>query len=399
MAWLDGLRAVAVLLVVYAHFTHYAFRDVRAATTDWINPGPAGVMIFFLVSGYIIPASLERHGDLRRFWVSRLFRLMPLYVVVCGAVLAAGLAPDLDRTALAAHLTMLPFLLGVGLVTPVIWTLSYEMAFYLLVSGLFAVRLRRADGAVAIVLAVAAVASAPLVPAGVRPVVTVSLLLAAGLLAVAGRRRWAVVAGGLVLGGVAAVLLATNQDLSHRWDGLLIIAVMFTGTLIHRADHGRASWWQVGMVGTIVAGCLLANWFAELRSLNALTPQYMTRSVITVLVIAGAFAVGMLTRHRRTPRWLAFVGVLSYSIYLVHYVVIQALRPLLLRLGDHVAVGVAYLALVLGISWLTYRWIELPFQKLGHRLVGGRRVVPSAPDVPDTESLVETGGREREAVR
>jgi peptidoglycan/LPS O-acetylase OafA/YrhL len=41
---------------------------------QWFDPGTYGVMVFFLVSGYIILASLERSGSVRRFWVSRLFR-------------------------------------------------------------------------------------------------------------------------------------------------------------------------------------------------------------------------------------------------------------------------------------------------------------------------------------
>jgi len=81
MAWLDALRAIAALLVVYAHLSRFLFRDARAFTSEWLHAGPAGVMLFFLVSGYIIPASLERHGSLRAFWISRGCRLFPLYVV------------------------------------------------------------------------------------------------------------------------------------------------------------------------------------------------------------------------------------------------------------------------------------------------------------------------------
>jgi peptidoglycan/LPS O-acetylase OafA/YrhL len=36
-----------------------------------------GVFVFFLVSGYIVPASLERKGSVHGFWVSRVFRLYP----------------------------------------------------------------------------------------------------------------------------------------------------------------------------------------------------------------------------------------------------------------------------------------------------------------------------------
>src|SRR5689334_13222473 len=91
LAWLDGLRAVAVLLVLYAHVSRYVLTDVRAFTSEWLHAGPAGVMLFFLVSGYIIPASLERHGSLRRFWVGRAGRLIPLYALVTVAVVLLGL--------------------------------------------------------------------------------------------------------------------------------------------------------------------------------------------------------------------------------------------------------------------------------------------------------------------
>jgi peptidoglycan/LPS O-acetylase OafA/YrhL len=376
MAWLDGLRAIAVLLVVYAHLSHYEFRAARAVTADWLNAGTAGVMLFFLVSGYIIPASLDRHGSPRRFWISRLFRLLPLYLLVCAVVLATGLAPELDGRAVLAHVMMLPLFLAVPLATPVLWTLSYEMAFYLLVTALFVLRLRRFDAPVAIGLAVLAVITAPLVSQGVQPVVTVAVVLVAGLIAVSSRRRWLEVTGGVLLGGTAVVLLALNQDQSHRWDGLLILAVMFTGTLIHRADHGRAPWWQVAVTGTVVSAALLVNWFAELRSLDALTPGYVARSLITLAVIGGVFALGMLTRRRRTPRPLAWIGLVSYSVYLVHYVLIQLSAPLLTRLGDHWAYGIAFVAAVLGISWLTYRWVELPAQRLGRRLSGPRPALP-----------------------
>jgi len=386
MAWLDGLRAVAVLLVVYAHLSRYLFRGAREFSSEWLHAGTAGVMLFFLVSGYIIPASLERHGSLRSFWVSRLCRLFPLYLAVTALVLglgAGGLVP-LDpyltahpTTAAIAHATMLPHLLGVPLVTPLFWTLTFEMAFYLLVSALFAVRRPRAGGLLAVVLAGAAVLTAPLAPrllsATQALTVGVAAALTLGLAAVTSGRRWAVTAGGLLLGGIAVTLLVVNQDPAHVWDGLLVIAVMFVGTTIYRAEHGQTGWWQAGLTAVVVGAALLANWFAELASYGALTPQYRARAVLTLLVFGGAFAIGMLTRRRRTPRLLAWLGLVSYSIYLVHYVLIQLLRPLLAYLGERLPapaelpVVAAYLALLLGICWLTHRFVELPGQRLGRR--------------------------------
>ncbi|GIE74799.1 hypothetical protein Aph02nite_07490 [Actinoplanes philippinensis] len=364
MAWLDGLRAVAVLLVVYAHLTRFVFTDLRAVTGEWLHAGPAGVMLFFLVSGYIIPASLERHGDLRAFWRSRVRRLFPLYLAAI-AVLAVAHPPADPLATAVGHATMLPFLAGVPLITAVFWTLSFEMAFYLLVTTLFTVRATRSI-LPPVVLALAGAATTPLVPLrfGEVPVVTAAVL-ALGLAGAVSGRRWAEVAGGLLLGGLALALLLFNMDPAHAHDGLLIVAVMFTGTVIHRADHGRTSWWRAGAVITVVAGSLLFAWIGELATLHALTPRYIARSVITLLVFGGSFAAGMLLRHRHTPAWLARIGVISYSVYLVHYALIELGRPLLSADVPDPVIAAGYLAAVFGISWLTHRYIEVPGQRLG----------------------------------
>ncbi|MDY7083874.1 MAG: acyltransferase [Actinomycetota bacterium] len=359
MAWLDGLRAVAVLLVLYAHLSRYVLTDVRAVSSEWLHAGQAGVMLFFLVSGYIIPASLERHGNLRRFWAGRAGRLLPLYVAVTVAVVVLGLYRTADpATAAVAHATMLPFLLGEPQANPVFWTLAFEMVFYLLVTALFAVRLHRADAVTAVLLAVAGVLSAPLA-LRTLPTPYAVLVLVAGLAAVLSGRRRVVIAGAVVLGVLALALTVTGAAPSHAWDGLLILAVMFTGTTIYRADAGQTGWWPVAVAAPVVAAALVLNWFAELVSLDALTPRYMARSLITLLVFAGAFAVGMLTRRWRTPAWLATIGVISYSVYLTHYVLLLVMRPVL----GHDAVAVAYVAVVLIVSKVTHRYLELPGQR------------------------------------
>ncbi|BCY07877.1 acyltransferase [Actinoplanes sp. L3-i22] len=371
--WLDGLRAVAVLLVLYAHLTRYVFTDLRAVTGEWLHAGPAGVMLFFLVSGYIIPASLERHGDLRAFWISRALRLYPMYLVAIAAVVAlGGYSSSQPVTAAVGHMTMLPFLLDVPLVTAVLWTLSYEMAFYLLVTSLFTVRLHRASGPIAVLLAVLGVATAPLagpVPGLVWPVTAVIVI---GLGLVVSRRRVAVVAGGVLLGGLVVTLLAIGQDPAHGWDGLLVVAVMFTGTAIYRADRGQTGWWPAILAIVLVGTALLVNWVAELHSLGAVTPTYVARSVITLLTFGGAFAIGRLSRERRTPGWLSLIGVWSYSIYLVHYVLIQIGHQFLESGLPDPLVAAGYLAAVLGISWLTHRYVEVPTQRLGRRFRAGR---------------------------
>ncbi|MEV6350323.1 acyltransferase [Actinoplanes sp. NPDC051851] len=379
LGWLDALRAVAVLLVIYAHLSRYVFTGLRALTAEWLNAGVAGVMLFFLVSGYIIPASLERHGSLRAFWTSRIFRLYPMYLVAIAAMVLFDGA-SLSVSDALSHGTMLPFLLGTPLITAVLWTLTYEMAFYLLVTALFTFRLHRWDGIVSAGLAGLALLTAPLSLRYAVPAPVVLLLLLVGLTAVVSGRRAVVIAGGLLLGGLTATLLAIGQDPAHAWDGLLILSVMFLGTTIYRADVGQTSWWQPAIVGSVVAVALIINWFRQLASLNGLIFRYEARALITLAVFGGAFAVGMLTRRRPAPRWLARIGVLSYSVYLVHYVLIELFHGFLSDgpLPDAVR-ATAYLTAVLGLSWLTHRYVELPAQRLGKRLTTAPAPATTAP--------------------
>ncbi|GAA3090486.1 acyltransferase family protein [Nonomuraea salmonea] len=126
----------------------------------WLRPtafnlGVYGVLVFFLVSGYIIPASLERHGDVRAFWIGRFFRLYPLYLAMIVLVLVlAWWIPvraevPRDLSSVAAHATMLMDAVGTAGVLNTMWTLSYEMVFYLLAAALFTVGVRDRWGAAA----------------------------------------------------------------------------------------------------------------------------------------------------------------------------------------------------------------------------------------------------------
>ncbi len=156
------------------------------------------------------------------------------------------------------------------------------------------------------------------------------------------------------------------------WDGLLIIAIMFTGTAIYRADHWLTSWWWAAVVATMVAGALLTAWFAELDAVAQQPGRYRLRAVITVVVICALFAVGMATRRTAVSRSLAWLGLVSYSVYLTHFTLLQVFRPVFDAAGRwpeiaKIFVAGVFLALLAGCCWATHRFIELPGQRLGRR--------------------------------
>jgi peptidoglycan/LPS O-acetylase OafA/YrhL len=131
--------------VVFDHLTYSVFQPVRDSVYHWFDPGQYGVFVFFLVSGYIVPASLERKGSVRGFWVSRVFRLYPLYLFALSAMIvlwASGIGSlsgmDSDAvTSSFADVFMLQSVLWAPTVPNVVWSLAYEMVFYLMLTALF----------------------------------------------------------------------------------------------------------------------------------------------------------------------------------------------------------------------------------------------------------------------
>ena len=172
LAWLDALRGFAALCVVFDHGSTLLLLPARSFLYHWLNFGQYGVFVFFLVSGYIVPASLERKGSLRAFWTSRGFRLYPMYA---AAIVLAAIAywnrfgtirgaEHHPLQSVTSWLLMLPNLLTGPNVPNVTWTLSYEMVFYLLLAGLFSWRIHARSSSYALTFAVGAVALGGILP-------------------------------------------------------------------------------------------------------------------------------------------------------------------------------------------------------------------------------------------
>jgi peptidoglycan/LPS O-acetylase OafA/YrhL len=397
LAWLDLLRGLAALVVALHHATQYFTPRWRAGMTEWFDPGLYGVLVFFLVSGYIVPASLERHGRVRSFWIGRLMRIHPLLTVACCVTLlpfllgARGLRAGLEAynpaTAVAAHLTMLQDVLGVPNVINVLWTLSYEMLFYLLVVALFVTGAHRRSAPVAVGLVVAAFLAGGLLPiaalstrAGTGPVVVLTLVvLLAAIAAAVSPHRGLSRAGG-VAGGVLALVLAGVNGRLGPWEGLVILAVMFTGTAIYRAEHGQIGRRTAVLTCALVlAGALAAGErYAQPGMTSAQAGAFRVYWAGSVLLAALTFAAGWLLRHRRIPKWLSGLGVISFSLYVLH--------PVLLMLADQFGVIpdhddvirlVVFVAVLVTVSRVTYQYVEVPFQRLGRRMTN--RPAPPPP--------------------
>lgn len=412
LAWLDALRGLAALAVVFDHLMFGMLGPVKSYVTPWFAPGLYGVFVFFLISGYIVPASLERKDSVRAFWVSRVFRLYPIYVVaIVGLVLltwagvgSLGGAGQHPENSALGQLLMMPAVLHVPDVPYTAWTLSYEMVFYLVLTGLFVTRAHRRSGVsagFALALAALAFAVGPLLPEaalshsllGTRRVALLADALIVGGIALAMTRPRPAKVAGASVAALTALALAFGNGTRNPGEGLTILALMFTGTLIYRAEHGQIGKWKAFAAVLAVFALTVASGIR--RSLlwhhSGPAAAAFQHRWASALVLAGlTFAVGMALRHKRVPSFLAWLGLISYSVYLLHPLFLGVFQRLPGDIPGHVyaahTVGaLAFVAVVLVFSGLSYRYIEAPAQRLGARLGrrldgGGGRRPPARPE-------------------
>ena len=126
---IDGLRAIAVLSVIFFH-----------AGLDAIPGGYLGVDIFFVISGFIICFVADDRRPAEFMW-DRIARVVPLYwLLTLAATAVAFIDPSLFKSTIAdpalvlQSLLFIPFVKANLTMQPVLfvgWTLNYEMFFYL----------------------------------------------------------------------------------------------------------------------------------------------------------------------------------------------------------------------------------------------------------------------------
>jgi peptidoglycan/LPS O-acetylase OafA/YrhL len=410
MAWLDALRGLAAVMVALFHLSPYVIgMPHHLLIYQHFDLGKYGVLLFFLVSGYVIPMSLERHGSLRRFWIGRLFRIYPAYlftVAVVVLLIVAGLGDphpglrDEPVTGGLAQITMLQDLVGVsGMITP-FWTLSFEMAFYLIVAGLFAWNLHRLSAWWAAGTALTAVLAGPTLPdallggtPGRRCVLAAVLVVvvAASLAAYLHGRRSPVLAAGAAGIGLA-VLPAVNGHATGwvvataSWQALLMLSVMFAGTVVYRLQHGEIRRGSAVAALTVVSlACALTG------RLHTGRPEELVRWSAVTLAVVITFALGFALRERRMPAALTWLGTVSFSVYLLHVVVLGLLKQIVpVETAGPVLFGLLFAAGTLLASWLTHRFVEQPGQTLGRRLQRRAGIV-LGPEEPLRGSVATEG--------
>jgi peptidoglycan/LPS O-acetylase OafA/YrhL len=394
LEWLDALRGFAALCVVFNHFGYFIPSRINSPVYNWINPGDYGVFVFFIISGYIVPASLERRGSVRTFWVSRVFRLYPLYLLAVGAALVLatmhigslrGEGAD-PVTSILSQLLMLSNVLSGENLPNVVWSLSYEMIFYLLLTALFMAGIHRRSSRYALAFAVAALALGGLLPQAYLNslwspgfvALIADIVVLTGLALAVALRGMPRLAGATLAAMTGLTLLAFNGTWLFPWEALSILALMFTGTMLFRAEQGQYPWRKAIPISAAVLGMSIAAgiWHHHPGS-NAHANFIWDRAYFMSMFVAGlTFAAGMSLRHLRWPRALAWLGLISYSMYLLHPVLIDIYRRLPWTSHNpfwpQIGVDALFVAIVIAVSSVTYLLVERPMQEIGRRV--GRRL-------------------------
>jgi peptidoglycan/LPS O-acetylase OafA/YrhL len=344
---LDGLRAVAVLMVLAFH-----------AGLPWAVGGFLGVDVFFVLSGFLITRLLleERGGTgsiaVLRFYGRRALRLFPALVALLLAACACALlwleAPQRDwvlRDLWTSAAYQINWWRVFAPRNPLAlspldhtWSLAIEEQFYLLWPVSLAA-LARLGGPRAVALGAAAGALG-------------SALLRALLWESAGLTR-------------------TYFGLDTHADGLLVGAAFAAATL--SALPAQAP--RRGALRAIGPAALLlvvgSAGFVRLEAAALHMAGYVAFALLVVMVIADVLEGGLMARVLAAPP-LVWIGRVSYGLYLWHWPVWWTLRFGAPSLGAGATLAI-YVAASFTLAALSHRLIERPALRIKDRLAPAAR--------------------------
>ncbi len=328
---IDGLRALAVAMVLLFHF------DIG------LSGGYVGVDVFFVISGYLITQIIDRDVaagkfSYLKFWERRIRRLLPALAVMSVAVLLAGyliLVPndfqELGQGLLAMAVGLANvhywheagYFDGPSELKPLLhtWSLAVEEQFYL-VMPLFLIgvhRLFRNRSLAIMVLLACASLLWSVIGTPIYPVASFFLLPA---------RAWE-----LLLGGIAAECvnrITIERRTATTWSVIGIAAILWSGFAYSET--------------TVFPG------------IAATVPCFGA----AILIVVGANHSTFVSKILAFPS-VVFVGKISYSLYLWHWPIIVFAKYL-----HPTAYSTPELVLLMGLAVvmgaLSWRFVETPFR-------------------------------------
>lgn len=344
----DGLRFMAILPVLIQHLSE---RTQRYATQDWARPlaedpvvfwasrGTIGVFIFFAISGFILGLPFAKHHlqggrkvGLKQYFWRRVTRLEPPYMVwmvvfflvllVKGSYSFSELFPHLGASLLYVHNIAYQ---DYSVINPVAWSLEIEIQFYLL---------------------------APLL----------------AWLFFRWQNKW--LRRGLLVGGTVGILLAQQAfgwaAMPYKLTLLWQLQYFLVGFLV--ADFFLVDWkgqnkekgyWLWDMVAIIALVAMALSWSTEF-------PKRLLFSAALLAFLVAGFRGCWFTQFLRRP-WIAAIGGMCYTIYLIHLPLLEGLTPISTKLAltnlfsvNLLLQAVLLFPIVFLVSAAGFLWLEKP---------------------------------------
>jgi exopolysaccharide production protein ExoZ len=318
----DVLRGIAAIAVLFAHADHAGLVKSAFLSQHKEFFGTFGVNLFFLLSGFLIWTSAKRSIDGGRqlgvYLVHRATRIMPLYyvnilfVVFVLPMISSTFVPNVTTETILRHVFFTQSLTPPVSrdLNPVLWTLTHEMLYYL---------------------------SVPL------------LLLVSRKIGL----HWLLVASGLLIQMAAESSATFAPFVGVLW-------LFLCGAIFASRDNPRID----GAVLLLLFGLYA---YGGVRGME----QRFEASLLAIccfLMLMTPAAVNFLTKMSALFKPIAFAGLISYSLYIWHYLLINIIAAYSADL--HLLLGSAWMhdgsravlviCSVFAVSALSYYLIELP---------------------------------------
>ncbi len=378
---LDALRGIAILGVVMSHIaaswrSHVAMPlMVPLLGVDAVELfffGTYGVTLFFLLSGYLLTWTEEKRARLgtysvRSYALRRTLRLVPAYYAALLFVVVWWLVQAKEVSVIDVLLHVL-FLHGLNpqysvSLDPAWWSLTPEVIFYLLLPFIV-LKLPRASQRLGLFGVCALVALGPPLYAYMMQVVLPSQ----------GSLFWYALFEAMknLYVFLAGVLLRMLVEYLNSRPGSWLLQLRLATALFLVSAVATVALLYLGLKHPILAG---------LRGDASAIVSGIPFRLLVIAFFASAVLGSPLLRAVLRWRFLAFTGVISYSLFLLHHTVLSTVtKPYfsaavrdwvpsqdIFGVGAAVFVGyaLATLALAFIVSYFSYRYVESPF--LSHK--------------------------------
>lgn len=366
---LHALRGIAALLVVYGHMFSVGLND-SASTNYYVpaitgtaisesqrplgtsylslelllaslgtNSGHLGVMLFFLISGFVISISINKTNQ-ATFIARRAARIYPTCIaaVIATAIFVKlycnyyGIEYPFSLGNVISSATLVSGWLGQGAVIPVLWTLSVEIAFYLLLSAVAAstkskLGIKELNIASLACIAFVAIGAMPLDRLSGWPITVAAL-------------KWT----SFVAANVAFMLIGSAVFLLYSRSVSVIKG-------------------SVGLLTTIALYGISIFIFSTQR--EPIGATFLGGLAILALFVA----ILVLGRNINPKGILKFYGDISYPLYLCHIPLAWIILYETTRHGISLHIGAALsIAVITFVSWILHIAIERPSQEWSKKL-------------------------------